>query len=98
GLVKIRRLASHGASDATEPRALPLEVIVPVKGIVSDHELALRSLLEQDYPDYGLIFVVETEEDSANSAVDKLLDRHPLARKVISGLAVSCAQKNHNLL
>lgn len=57
GLVKIRRLASYGAGDATEPRALPLEVIVPVKGIVSDHELALRSLLEQDYPDYGLIFV-----------------------------------------
>lgn len=98
GVVKIRRPAPHGAANATEPRALPLEVIVPVKGVVSDHETALRSLLEQDYPDYGLIFVLETEKDSANSAVDKLLDRHPLARKVISGIAVSCAQKNHNLL
>lgn len=30
--------------------------------------------------------------------MDRLRERHASARKVISGIAVSCAQKNHNLL
>ncbi len=98
GLVKIRRTTSHEPDDATGPGAPPLEMIVPLKGIVAGQELALGSLLEQDYLNYGLIFVLESEDDSANSAVERLLDRYHRARKVISGIASSCAQKNHNLL
>ncbi len=98
GLVKIRRPASNAPDDATEPHAPPIEVIVPLKGIVAGQEFALESLLKQDYPNYGLIFVLESETDSANPTVDGLLQRYHFARKVISGTAVLCAQKNHNLL
>lgn len=79
GLVKIRWSPSHEPYGATEPCAPPLEVIVPLKGIVAGQEFALGSLLEQDYPDYGVIFVLETENDSANAVVDKLLGRYPFA-------------------
>jgi ceramide glucosyltransferase len=98
GLVKIRWSPSDEPYGSTEPCAPPLEVIVPLKGIVAGQEFALGSLLEQDYPDYGLIFVLETENDSANAVVNRLLDRYPFARKVFSGIAALCAQKNHNLL
>jgi ceramide glucosyltransferase len=98
GLVKIRHPPVHAHADTTEPHVPPLEVIVPLKGIVAGQELALQSLLEQDYPDYRLVFVLEGENDSANPAVDGLVQRYHFARKVISGMADSCAQKNHNLL
>jgi ceramide glucosyltransferase len=98
GLVKIRYLSAHAPDDTTEPHAPPLEVIVPLKGIAPGQELALESLLKQDYPDYRLIFVLESEGDSANPAVEGFLQRYPFATKVISGMAVLSAQKNHNLL
>jgi ceramide glucosyltransferase len=98
GLVNIRRPPSQQPRDVTEPHSPPLEVIVPLKGIVAGQEFPLESLLKQDYPSYGLIFVLESENDPANSTVDGLMERYPFARKVISGMAVLCAQKNHNLV
>ena len=80
GLVKIRWSPSHEPYGATEPCAPPLEVIVPLKGIVAGQEFALGSLLEQDYPNYEVIFVLETEYDSANAVVDRLLESYPFAR------------------
>ncbi|MGB6065733.1 MAG: glycosyltransferase [Desulfomonilaceae bacterium] len=98
GLVKIQRTSSKASDDAPASCLQPLEVIVPLKGIFAGQEHALRSLLEQDYPGYRMIFVLESECDPANSVVDKLLNQYPFAHKVIGGLAVSCAQKNHSLL
>ncbi len=96
--MKIQRTLLKAPGEATTTCLQPLEVIVPLKGIIAGQEYALRSLLEQDYPGYRLIFVLESELDPANPVVDKLLDQYPFAHKVIGGIAFSCAQKNHNLL
>ena len=54
--------------------------------------------IEQDYFDYGVTFVVERSDDAANHMVDTLIRRYSHARKVISGAAEKCAQKNYNLV
>ena len=76
----------------------PVEVFVPVKGLSEDASEALRSLVEQTYPAYSVTFILESLDDPANSVVDRLCAGHPHAGKVISGLSVSAAQKNHNLV
>jgi glycosyltransferase involved in cell wall biosynthesis len=98
GLAKIRYTHSFAEGNPDLSHSPPLDIIVPLKGVVAGQEDALRSLLEQNYPDYGLIFVLESENDTAHPLVDKLLQRYSFARKVIGGVAVSCAQKNHSLL
>lgn len=80
------------------PEPAPVEVLIPVKGTFPDQEMILGSLLEQDYPCYHIVFIVEDEKDPAAGVVDGLCDRHPHARRIVSGISVSCAQKNHNLV
>ncbi len=77
---------------------VPVEVLVPITGVVSYHEPALRSLLEQDYEQYGVVLIVESVDDPANRLVDRLCMEYKKARKVISGVSECCAQKNHNLV
>jgi len=79
-------------------RHRPLEIVVPVTGHFPGQELILTTLLEQTYPTYDVIFVVESESDAASPVVDSLCTSHARARKVISGLASAGAQKNHNLI
>lgn len=75
-----------------------VEVLVPVKGSFPGHESALASLLEQDHPNYQVVFVVESEDDPAFPLLTRLCARYSHARKVISGSSTSCAQKNHSLV
>ncbi|MEJ2717587.1 MAG: glycosyltransferase [Deltaproteobacteria bacterium] len=81
----------------SDPR-LPCEVLVPVKGVFPDQERILSSLLDQSHPSYRVSFIVESEEDPANSVVDLLCARYPHSGKIVSGAAALCAQKNHNLI
>jgi ceramide glucosyltransferase len=76
----------------------PIEVLVPVTGALPEHETALKSLLEQNYPSYRVLFIVETQDDPANAVVDVLCAGYPHAAKVISGTGGCCAQKNQNLV
>jgi ceramide glucosyltransferase len=76
----------------------PLEVFVPVKGAFPDQERVLNSLLEQSYPCYSVSFILESQDDAASAVVDALCQRHGHAHKIISGVSLSCAQKNHNLV
>lgn len=76
----------------------PIDVVIPLKGVFADQESILTCILEQDYPDYRVIFVLESDNDSGVAVVDKLGKKYPHVRKVIAGMTVTCAQKNHNLL
>jgi ceramide glucosyltransferase len=84
-------------SDCDAP-ILPIEVLVPIKGLLPDQERILETLLTQDYAAYRVMFIVESEEDPVNELVDSLCARYGHARKVISGLAECCGQKNHSLV
>lgn len=81
------------------PRQWPkVALLVPVAGAAADLRDNLRSLLSQDYPDYQVIFITRDMQDPASPAIAALIPEYPHARLVLSGPAVSCGQKNHNLL
>ena len=73
-------------------------VIVPCKGIDPGFELNLKPLFEQNYPDYDLVFVTESESDPAHPILNKLiLQSSRSAWMVVAGEANGCGQKVHNL-
>ncbi len=74
------------------------EVVVPITGAFPGQEEIVETLLTQTHPNYRVSFVVENERDPANEIVGRLSSRHPHARKIVSGPARTCSQKNHNLI
>lgn len=100
GLRLVRQAArGHEMARYTPPAGWPpLAVIIPVGGSSPLMERALRSLLEQDYPDYGVLMVCATESDAAMPLVTRLTAEYARARYVLAGAATACGQKNYNLL
>jgi ceramide glucosyltransferase len=74
-------------------------VCAPCKGTDVDLEDNLRALLEQDYEDYEVAFIVESEFDPAAPIIRRVMAEHPWrpARLIVAGRAVDCGQKVHNL-
>jgi ceramide glucosyltransferase len=50
-----------------------VSIIVPCKGIEKDLEKNLRGICEQKYPDYKVIFVLDSKEDLAYPVIDKII-------------------------
>jgi hypothetical protein len=74
-------------------------VLVAVKGHNVQLDPFLRSLFDQDYPDYRVIFAVESEDDPAVAAIAPW--RQQLGGRVaivVAGLSVDEGQKTTNLL
>jgi ceramide glucosyltransferase len=74
-------------------------LFAPCKGIDIDLDANLRALLEQDYDDYEVTFIVEGRDDLACPAIRRAMAAHPhvAARLVIAGRATDSGQKVHNL-
>jgi cellulose synthase/poly-beta-1,6-N-acetylglucosamine synthase-like glycosyltransferase len=68
-------------------------VFCPCKGVDHDFEKNIRSLLEQEYSNYTVTFVVESEDDDACAALTQMGIREIL----VAGRASDCGQKVHNL-
>lgn len=79
-----------------QPKAV---VIVPCKGLEHDFEENIRPLFVQDYRDYEIIFVTESQNDPAHAALTQLIQSHSHrpAWLVVAGEARGCGQKIHNL-
>ncbi len=73
-------------------------IVVPCKGTPKDIERNLQSFLELDYPDYKVVFSVESDRDSATNVIRELVTRNSRAQLAVAGLSTTCVQKNHNLL
>ena len=73
-------------------------MLIPVAGRRSGMEAALRSLLEQDYPCYEVVFVTAEADDPAVPHIRALTKEFSHARHVTAGQASRCGQKNHNIL
>lgn len=75
-------------------------VIVPCKGLEHDFEENIRALFAQDYRDYEIIFVTESENDPAYPVLSRLIKNY--SRRpgwlVVAGEAKGRGQKVHNLL
>jgi cellulose synthase/poly-beta-1,6-N-acetylglucosamine synthase-like glycosyltransferase len=73
-------------------------VILPCKGIAKDLKSNLQSFLNLNYPDYEIIFALESRQDAAFPIIDELVRSNTKASIVIAGLATECSQKNLNLI
>jgi cellulose synthase/poly-beta-1,6-N-acetylglucosamine synthase-like glycosyltransferase len=75
-------------------------ILVPCKGPDTDFRENVLSLLGQDYPDYEVIFVVESGTDQAYRQLWGILEEQsfPHATLIEAGLTRSRSQKIHNLL
>ena len=105
GLAGMLFLGGRRMRPAKAPPAAvaPVSLIVPLSGGSPAVEAGLRSLLAQDHPDYELVLVTESETDDAVPWIRALVDAEAArgCRRrlhVTAGPAVSCAQKNRNLL
>jgi ceramide glucosyltransferase len=77
------------------PRRVSRERVVvfcPCKGVDHDFEKNIASLLNQDYPDYEVHFVVESDGDPAFAILQAMG-----VSVVVAGSATSRGQKVHNL-
>jgi ceramide glucosyltransferase len=91
----------RGKPAAYRPR---ITLIIPCKGSDPQFDANVQSFLEQDYDNYRLFFVVESDSDPAFAKLRTLTDRlapHSRAGDIqifIAGPSRSCGQKIHNLL
>jgi ceramide glucosyltransferase len=76
-------------------------VIVPFKGMDPELPAALEELCQQDYPDYRMVWVVDSESDPVVPTLRQTIVRHPERdiQIVVSGRAPAHqGQKVHNQL
>ena len=50
-----------------------VSIIVPCKGITENLEENLRAICDQDYPNYNVIFVLDSKEDPAYPIIDRIV-------------------------
>jgi cellulose synthase/poly-beta-1,6-N-acetylglucosamine synthase-like glycosyltransferase len=93
-----RRAARRRSTGKTAPTP-SVALIVPCCGEEAGLEENLGALLDQDYPGFSVLFVVESREDGAVPAIERSLARRPeLGGLVLAGPARARSQKVHNLL
>lgn len=73
-------------------------VFVPCKGVFPGLAENLEAIARQQYKNFTVTYISESNEDLANEAIESVVHRYRHCRHVISGSAVSCGQKNYNLL
>lgn len=74
-------------------------VMVPCKGIEAGMEQNVNSFLQQDHPNFRVLFVVESGHDPAVSLIQRIIRENPTAeaKVLVAHQAVGCGQKVHNL-
>jgi cellulose synthase/poly-beta-1,6-N-acetylglucosamine synthase-like glycosyltransferase len=95
-----RRFAASRLRRSRKPGGRPrVALFAPCKGVEPGLKDNLRPLLEQDYPNYQLTFIVESADDPACEPIRELLSeyRHASAELLVAGRAVGTGQKVHNL-
>ena len=75
-----------------EPGELPrITILKPLLGVEPDLEDNLRSFFEQDYPEFELLFSLQSPDDPAAALVHKLKNEyHHVACRMLIGAAPDC--------
>ncbi|WP_319543135.1 glycosyltransferase [uncultured Pseudodesulfovibrio sp.] len=94
----MRRAAKRDTPFAPPANAPATLMIIPASGTAQAIEPGLRSLLEQDYPNYRVQLVTASKDEPAAQLIKKLCKEYPHAHHVVAGNATRCCQKNQNLL
>src|SRR5262245_8486610 len=90
GFQSIRHIRSYRPKSDWRPHVV---VFCPCRGIDPDFRDNVRSILDQDYPDFRAVFIVDSASDPAHGALTDLD-----ATILVAGEAVDRGQKVHNLL
>jgi len=74
-------------------------LVIPCRGSEVGLEEHLSTLLNQDYGDYQVRFVVESDDDPACEPIRRVMAAHPAVRAelIVAGQAALEGQKVHNL-
>lgn len=84
-----------------KPRTL---LTIPCKGIDNSFDKNIASFILQNYPDFIINFVVQSDQDPAYQRLTQLKNQYvhiSKAKKInilIAGITTKCSQKIHNLL
>ncbi|GAA5124207.1 glycosyltransferase family 2 protein [Luteolibacter yonseiensis] len=73
-------------------------LVIAVKGVSENFERFMDFALGQDYPDYRVIFVTESENDPAHPAIRARMEGSGRATLIVAGAAANTGQKVHNQL
>ena len=74
-----------------------VSIIAPSRGIEAGLDENFKTLLNQDYPSYEVIFVFDRSDDPAVSVLNELDKSRVATKMVFAGPAAGCGQKVHNL-
>jgi len=73
-------------------------IIVPCRGLDQDLRENLSALLQQDFPEYEIIFVVDDKADQAVKVIEEISSKGAMTAKlVVAGKATDSSRKIHNL-
>jgi cellulose synthase/poly-beta-1,6-N-acetylglucosamine synthase-like glycosyltransferase len=73
-------------------------IIIPCRGLDTDLYENLVALIELDYPDYELLFVVDDKKDLAVPIIEEVVQNSQRDTKlIVAGKAKTSGQKVHNL-
>src|SRR5688500_15582250 len=90
GIRSARHMKTFRPAGAGRDRVV---VFCPCKGIDAEFEKNIRSILDQDYANYEVRFVVESYDDEAYGALRSL----GIERILVAGSTSNRGQKVHNL-
>lgn len=86
-------------SNQNKPKPLPfVSLIIPVTGESSALAANVRTLIDQSYQFFDIIFVLQDQNDPAVPIISELTKEHGQATHIYSGKTTKCSQKNYNLL
>ncbi|MCP5004421.1 MAG: glycosyltransferase family 2 protein [Planctomycetes bacterium] len=92
-----RALAQSTEKDLYQPK---VTVILPCKGLDPGFNLNIQAFLDQDYPDFNLVFITATKEDPAYEVLQRICAVHKEddTSILVAGINGERSQKLSNLL
>jgi cellulose synthase/poly-beta-1,6-N-acetylglucosamine synthase-like glycosyltransferase len=90
GIQSVRHIRTYRPRSVWRPRVV---VFCPCRGVDPGFRENVESILEQDYPDYRVVFIVDSTADPAAKVLGELN-----ATVLVASAATSRGQKVHNLI
>src|SRR4029434_8757289 len=90
GIRSVRHIRTYRPRSVWRPRVV---VFCPCRGVDPGFRENVQSILNQDYPDYRAVFIVDSDADPAAKVLAELN-----APVLVAGAATTRGQKVHNLI
>ncbi|MGC8658956.1 MAG: glycosyltransferase [Desulfomonilaceae bacterium] len=98
GILRITRKNGEASSKIQDDFSPRIQILIPVTGINDKSREILRTLLVQDYRNYGVTFIVESEADPVYPLINEFYSEFKHVEIKISGTSSKSGQKNFGLI